>query len=174
MRYSAEYSAVTVRRSTRNASSGCATPCPSAGRTQRTSDPVRVCPWPSASCRHRSDRRRPAANANEDGAIKLILNGEIYNFQGLRKQLLAAGHRFRSSSDTEVLVHGYEEWGMHELLNRIRGMFAFALVDQHSGTIYLATDPLERSRSFSRGPIASSSSHHPRGRCRWPSVTCFR
>lgn len=66
---------------------------------------------------------------NEDGTIWITYNGEIYNYQALRTSLLALGHRFKSNSDTEVIIHGYEEWGIEELLKKLRGMFAFALYD---------------------------------------------
>ncbi len=62
---------------------------------------------------------------NEDGTVAIIFNGEIYNFQSIRKDLIAAGHVFKTHSDTEVLLHGYEEYGIEELLKKIRGMFAF-------------------------------------------------
>lgn len=77
---------------------------------------------------------------NEDGCIQVVFNGEIYNFQGLRGQLKAVGHRFTSHSDTEVLVHGYEEWGMEGLVDKLEGMFAFALWDATQGKLYLVRD----------------------------------
>ena len=76
---------------------------------------------------------------NEDGSIQVVFNGEIYNFQQLRNELLAKGHRFRTRSDTEVLVHLYEEAG-EQLVERLRGMFAFAIWDGRSRKLLLARD----------------------------------
>lgn len=80
--------------------------------------------------------------SNENGRIRVVFNGEIYNFKELRRQLVATHHRFMSGSDTEVLVHGYEQWGLSGLLDRIEGMFAFALWDVDQRKLYLVRDHL--------------------------------
>jgi asparagine synthase (glutamine-hydrolysing) len=78
---------------------------------------------------------------NEDRTIAVIFNGEIYNHRELRNQLMKAGHRFATHhSDTEVLVHGYEEWSGEGLLERINGMYAFAIYDRNLGEIFLGRD----------------------------------
>ena len=79
--------------------------------------------------------------ANEDGTVQVIFNGEIYNFADVRAELIARGHRFRTGSDTEIIVHGYEEWG-DRCVDRFRGMFAFAVWDAARCRLLLARDRL--------------------------------
>lgn len=76
---------------------------------------------------------------NEDGSKVLVFNGEIYNYRDLRAELIDKGHTFTTNTDSEVLLHGYEEWG-DQLLNRLRGMFAFVIWDKKSKEIFGARD----------------------------------
>jgi asparagine synthase (glutamine-hydrolysing) len=95
-----------------------------------------------AHCRLAVIDLRAEANqpmSNEDDTVWVVFNGEIYNFQELRDELIAKGHRFRTKSDTEVIIHGYEEFG-RGCLDRLRGMFAFAIWDVSTRTLLLARD----------------------------------
>ncbi|HEB55842.1 MAG TPA: amidotransferase 1, exosortase A system-associated [Gammaproteobacteria bacterium] len=76
---------------------------------------------------------------NEDHSVVVVYNGEIYNFASLAKELQRLGHEFRTHSDTEVIVHAWEQWG-EACLERFRGMFAFALWDRNQQTLFLARD----------------------------------
>ena len=77
--------------------------------------------------------------SNEDGTIWIVFNGEIYNYRELREFLLSKGHVFKTQTDTEVIVHLYEELGP-QCLEKLRGMFAFAIWDENAKTLFLARD----------------------------------
>ena len=72
---------------------------------------------------------------NEDGTVVVVYNGEIYNFMELRDELIARGHVFRTRCDTEVILHGFEEYGVG-LAAKLRGMFAFVVWDSKTNTLY--------------------------------------
>lgn len=98
--------------------------------------------------------------ANEDGSVIIVYNGEVYNFEDLRRDLEAVGHTFKSRTDTEVVLHAYQEWGI-ECLEKFNGMWAFAIYDSLRGQILLSRDrfgikPLYFSTS-AEGNIAFSS-----------------
>ncbi|MFQ5865490.1 MAG: asparagine synthase (glutamine-hydrolyzing) [bacterium] len=79
--------------------------------------------------------------SNEDGSIWIVFNGEIYNHLELRQELLKKGHNFQTRTDTEAIVHAYEEYG-EECPNKLNGMFGFAILDQRNHTLFLARDRL--------------------------------
>jgi asparagine synthase (glutamine-hydrolysing) len=104
--------------------------------------------WPEAVLGHRRlsifDLSELGAQPmlSPDGSVGITFNGAIYNFRQLRSELAAGGYHFKSHTDTEVLLHGYDAWGLDKLLERIRGMFAFALWDDRKRTLSLVRDRL--------------------------------
>ncbi|MBK6425163.1 MAG: asparagine synthase (glutamine-hydrolyzing) [Blastocatellia bacterium] len=80
--------------------------------------------------------------SNEDGTVWIVYNGECYNFLELRDELVSSGHRFTTRSDTEVMVHGYEQWGICGLAERLNGIFAFCIWDANARKAFLVRDRL--------------------------------
>ncbi|MBQ8395608.1 MAG: asparagine synthase (glutamine-hydrolyzing), partial [Oscillospiraceae bacterium] len=105
---------------------------------------------------------------NEDKSLVLTFNGEIYNYQELREELISAGHTFETHVDSEVLLHGYEQWGKN-LLNKLRGMFAFVIWDKNKKELFGARDffgikPMYYANlngTFMYGSEIKSFLHHP-------------
>jgi asparagine synthase (glutamine-hydrolysing) len=104
--------------------------------------------WPTAVLGHRrlsifdlSDAGRQPMLSN-DGEIGVVFNGAIYNFLGLRRDLETRGYQFRSMTDTEVLIHGYREWGFDTLMAKLKGMFAIGLWDNRARKLFLVRDRL--------------------------------
>ena len=95
--------------------------------------------------------------SNEDETVWTVYNGEIYNYRQLRQELERKGHVFRTHSDTEVIVHLYEELG-ERCVERLSGMFAFAIWDDRQQKLVLARDRLGRSRSSTRRTVRTSYS----------------
>ena len=93
---------------------------------------------------------------NEDRTKVVVYNGEIYNYRDLRADLVAKGHRFTTQSDTEVVVHGYEEYG-DALLPKLRGMFGFVIWDSVKKELFGARDPFGIKFSSARRSRRSSS-----------------
>ena len=119
-----------------------------ASLVRRGPDSEGLAHWPGATLGHRRLAildLSPAGHQpmlSEDGQIGLVFNGCIYNFLELRAELEELGHRFRSRCDTEVLLRGYQEWGIDNLVPRLRGMFAFAIWDHPRRVLTLVRDRL--------------------------------
>ncbi len=105
---------------------------------------------------------------NEDGRVWVTFNGEIYNYRELRSELQGKGHHFVTNSDTETIVHAYEEWGTR-CVERFRGMFAFGIMDWREGRLFIARDHfgikplyyLQSENSFAFASEIQALRHHP-------------
>ena len=114
-------------------------PAPRARRV-RDSTATSAPAWRTPACRSSTCRRGQQPLANETDSLWVVFNGEIFNYVELRAELEALGHRFRTRSDTEVIVHAYEAWGA-EAFRRFNGQWAIALWDRPTRTLVLARDP---------------------------------
>jgi asparagine synthase (glutamine-hydrolysing) len=107
--------------------------------------------------------------SNEDNSIWIVYNGEIYNFKDLRRELESLGHLFKTRSDTETIIHAFEEWGL-EALSRLNGMFAFSIWDARKRTLIVARDPFgikplyywDNGHTLVFGSEIKSILHHPK------------
>ncbi len=81
--------------------------------------------------------------SNEDGSVWVVFNGEIYNYRELRQDLISRGHRFKTNSDTETLIHLYEEFGP-EGVSKLRGMFAYAIWDSRKRLLFSGARPVRK------------------------------
>jgi asparagine synthase (glutamine-hydrolysing) len=115
---------------------------------RRGPDSEGVSTWPGVALGHRRLAILDLSAAghqpmlSDDGEVGIVFNGCIYNFLDIRKELEGRGHRFRSNCDTEVLVRGYQEWGIDKLAGRLHGMFAFGIWDHPRRTLTLVRDRL--------------------------------
>jgi asparagine synthase (glutamine-hydrolysing) len=120
----------------------------SAALARRGPDAEGIECWETATLGHRrlsifdlsAAGRQPMLS--EDGQVGLVFNGAIYNFPQMREDLIARGYTFRSRTDTEVLLHGYREWGLDAMVPRLRGMYAFAIWDDRERKLFLVRDRL--------------------------------
>ncbi len=104
------------------------------------------------------DREWLRSSSTQDGSVRLTFNGEIYNFQELRRELVRSGHRFRTRSDTEIIIRAYEQFG-RDCVRRLRGMFAFGLWDGGFRLPFLARDHVgKKCYTMPRPPVVSISS----------------
>src|SRR5688572_2370215 len=87
--------------------------------------------------------------SGEDGSVTIVFNGEIYNFHELKVKLEACGHTFKTHSDTEAIVHAYEQSGA-QALKELRGMFAFAIWDEKARTLFMARDRAGKNLSITQ------------------------
>lgn len=111
---------------------------------------------------------------NEDGSLQITFNGEVYNFAELRAELEGLGHRFHSRTDTEVIVHAYEQWGV-SCVQRLRGMFAFAIWDSRKRQLFAARDRVGKKPFYFRfsptGPETFAFASEVQGLLADPSVS---
>ena len=103
--------------------------------------------WGFDGCRSSICRVVTSPCRTKTGTIWIAFNGEVYNYRELKPQLKALGHKFRTASDTECLIHAYEQWG-RDCVQHFRGMFAFAIWDDRRRTMFLRVIAWGKSHSF--------------------------
>ena len=119
------------------------------GPTTGASGRMSVARWGIAAFRSLTCPKRAANRCpmGADGGVLITFNGEIYNFQQLRRELESLGHRFRTRTDTEAIIYAYEQWGV-DCLTKLRGMFAFGIWDRRRRRLFLARDRVGKKPLF--------------------------